>query len=1059
MENLMSTSRRCLSLFALSVAFLPLAYAQTPLRLQPVVPCRLVDTRKSSPITGGMSEAFNLPQLAQMGGANGGCTAQSAPSTAQAYSLNITVIPAHTLNYLTIWPTGEPQPFVSLMNSYDGRIKANAAIVPAGANGAVSVYVTDTSNVLIDIDAYFDSASDNTALAFFPLPPCRLVDTRNNQDGGPLQKGQERDYTIPPTCNIPSNATAYSFNVTVLPTQGSLDYLTVWPKGEPMPVVSTLNDYNGDPAVANAAVVPAGTQNATAFYAHDNDTDLLVDTNGYFAPANSGSDGLSLYTLTPCRVLDTRASVGLFDGALPVGVAGSSCGIPGDSSEAFVFNATVVPQVGYVSYLTLWPEGGDMPTVSTLNAYDAAVTSNMAIVPAGMGNDSINAYIQGPPGGYPGQLILDISSYFAPVSAIAIQSSSLPSGTLNSGYSVPLVATGGVAPYTWTTISGNPPPGLSLSGAGTISGTATATGTYNFEVQASDSNSPAGTATANLSITVNSSAGTLAVVTTSLPSGTVNTPYNTLLTANGGITPYTWSVLSGNLPVGVSLNSSTGLISGVPGAAGLSNLVVQVTDSLGNTNNQQFVVIVNSGSATGTLNGMYAGSFTGWDNGNFFVSAFSITADGNGNLTAGEFDYNSPALGPVHTTLTSGSYTMGSDGLGQITWTDSSNASVQLLVSAGTAEGMHVIGYNQNGSERWGSGALRQQNPSDFAETGLAGNWAFGYQGFDPMAHPLSGDGVFTATSNGNITGSEDINDDGTHGQPTFTGSATGSIDSNGRFTVQYDVQGIGTIHLAAYTVSAGETIAIETDTGGSLYVINSLKQSGGSFGLGSFNGSAVGGGSRIHNGDQNQAIALLVASSGNGHVSFTEDLNSGGSFTTSQLTGTVTVASNGRADATLSDSSQEVCYLVATNEAFCINAVPAPGSNDHGAEVIFLEPQVGMGQFSAASFSGEYLGGSLPQYLPSSGTYTQIDSNVASGGNTFASTYSQCGISGCPSLNQTLSGTYNDVNANTGAFTISQAGSPLYAGFMVSTNKVIYVTAGSGSVPLTLIEVTSSAP
>jgi len=1054
----MPSLRRSLSSLAFLLAVLTLTHAQTPLRLQPVAPCRLVDTRQSSPIQGGMYRTFNLQQLAQMGGANGGCTAQSAPSTSQAYSLNVTLVPlnGHPVGYLTIWPTGEPQPLVSLMNSYDGRIKANAAIVPAGTGGEVNVYVTDTTNILIDINAYFDSASDNTALAFFPLTPCRLVDTRGGQDGGTLQAMMERDYTIPGNCGIPSNASAYSFNVTAIPTEGTLFYLTVWPQGQSQPVVSTLNDQTGT-VVANAAIVPAGANSKTAFWAYNN-TDLLVDTNGYFAPANSASNPLSLFTLTPCRVLDTRSGIGLFNGTIPVGVVGSSCGIPASSSEAFVFNATVVPGDPPAGFLTLWPEGETQPTVSTLNAYDGAVTSNMAIVPAGSGNNSINAFADNSSGGTT-DLILDISSYFASIAAITIQNTSpLPNGTFNMGYSVPLVATGGVAPYSWTTISGNLPPGLSLSTSGTISGTATATGNYNFEVKATDSDSPAGTATANLSITVNSSAGSPTILTTSLPNATVNTPYNTLLTANGGVTPYTWSVFSGSLPGGMSLNASSGLISGSPLAAGLSNLVVQVMDSLGNTNNQQFVMVVNSGSANGTLNGMYAGSFTGWDNGNFFVAAFSITADGNGNLTAGEFDYNSPALGHVSATLTSGSYTMGSNGLGQINWTDSTGASVQVLVSTATAERMHIIGYNQNGNSRWGSGALRQQNPSDFSETALAGSWAFGYQGFDPSAHPISGDGAFTATTHGNITGVEDVNDYGTHSQPTFTGNASSNPDSNGRFTVQYDVQGVGTIHLAAYTVSRNETLAIEIDSGGGLYVINSLQQSGGSFGLGSINGSAVGGGSRIHNGDQNQALAVLAASSGNGNISFTEDLNTGGSFTTGQLDGTYTVASNGRLDATLSDSSQIVCYFVVTNEAFCINAVPAPGSNDHGAEVIFLEPQVGTGQFSAASFSGQYLGGSLPQYYTASGTYTQIDSNVASGANTFTSTYSQCGISGCPSLSQSISGTYN-VNASTGAITISQGGNPVYAGFMVSTNELVYVTAAPGSVPLTLIELTSSAP
>jgi hypothetical protein len=77
------------------------------------------------------------------------------PATAQAYSLNITVIPPGTLDYLTVWPTGSPMPVVSTLNDTQGDIVANAAIVPAGTNGAVSVFVYQATDVVIDINGYF----------------------------------------------------------------------------------------------------------------------------------------------------------------------------------------------------------------------------------------------------------------------------------------------------------------------------------------------------------------------------------------------------------------------------------------------------------------------------------------------------------------------------------------------------------------------------------------------------------------------------------------------------------------------------------------------------------------------------------------------------------------------------------------------------------------------------------------------------------------------------------------------------------------------------------------
>jgi hypothetical protein len=361
-----------------------------------------VDTRPdrggSGPIQGGSFQSFPIPQ-------EGGC---NIPASAAAYSLNVSVVPQAQLSYLTMWPTGQGRPLVATLNSLDGRIKADAAIVPAGANGAVSVFVTNTSNVILDINGYFAPASGST-LAFYPLPPCRIADTRYSsypQGLGPpfLLGGQGRDFPIlnATSCNIPTSAQAYSLNFSVVP-HGALFYMTVWPTGQTRPVVSTLNDIPGQ-IIANAAIVPAGSGGEVSVYP-TNDTDLIIDINGYFAPAGLG--GLSLYAVAPCRVIDTRKLGPPFSGMLnpPVDVVDSFCGPPA-TAQAYVFNATVVP-IGALGYLTLWPEGTGQPLVSTLNAIDGAITNNMAIVPTT--NGKVDAYASGLT-----QLILDISSYFAP---------------------------------------------------------------------------------------------------------------------------------------------------------------------------------------------------------------------------------------------------------------------------------------------------------------------------------------------------------------------------------------------------------------------------------------------------------------------------------------------------------------------------------------------------------------------------------------------------------------------------------------------------------------------
>src|SRR6202142_769383 len=226
------------------------------LRFIPVTPCRVADTRGGSGQFGGptmtvaSSRSFAIPQ-----------SACGIPSTAQAYSLNVTVVPKGPLSYLTLWPTGQTQPGVSTLNSFQGTVVANAAVVPAGTGGAVSVYVTNATDVILDINGYFDSPSVAGSLPFYPAQPCRVADTRGATGafGGPsLSAGQSRDFAVPSSaCGIPATASAFSMNVTVVPP-GYLGFLTAWPTGQARPNVSTLNSWQGK-VVANAALVPSGT--------------------------------------------------------------------------------------------------------------------------------------------------------------------------------------------------------------------------------------------------------------------------------------------------------------------------------------------------------------------------------------------------------------------------------------------------------------------------------------------------------------------------------------------------------------------------------------------------------------------------------------------------------------------------------------------------------------------------------------------------------------------------------------------------------------------------------
>jgi hypothetical protein len=152
---------------------------------------------------------------------------------------------------------------------------------------------------------------------------------------------------------------------------------------------------------------------------------------------------------------------------------------------------------------------------------------------------------------------------------------SLPSGQVKQPYSSTLAASGGKTPYAWS-VTGLPA-GLTLNAStGAISGTPTKVGTSIVSVRATDSSQPAQTATATLTLTVNTP---LTITTSSLAAGTVGQPYSPSLAASGGVSPYTWAITSGSLPVGCNLNPATGAITGTPTVAGTSSITVAATDS------------------------------------------------------------------------------------------------------------------------------------------------------------------------------------------------------------------------------------------------------------------------------------------------------------------------------------------------------------------------------------------------------------------------------------------------------------------------------------------------
>lgn len=162
-----------------------------------------------------------------------------------------------------------------------------------------------------------------------------------------------------------------------------------------------------------------------------------------------------------------------------------------------------------------------------------------------------------------------------PAPTISIAPETLPNGSVGASYSQSVVASGGVAAYSYTVTAGALPPGMTLSGSGAIVGTPTAGGTYNFTLSATDANAQSGSRAYSLTI----GAAIVSLPPTTLAGGQVGFAYSAPLNpATGGTAPYSYAVTGGVLPGGTTL-SAAGVLSGTPTASGTFNFTVTATDS------------------------------------------------------------------------------------------------------------------------------------------------------------------------------------------------------------------------------------------------------------------------------------------------------------------------------------------------------------------------------------------------------------------------------------------------------------------------------------------------
>jgi len=190
----------------------------------------------------------------------------------------------------------------------------------------------------------------------------------------------------------------------------------------------------------------------------------------------------------------------------------------------------------------------------------------------------------------------DVSNAPAPApgpGALTITTDSLPAGTVGQPYATTIGASGGITPYSWTVTPGLPA-NLSFDTAtGAITGIPAAQGTSSLTFTLIDSSSPQQSVQKPLTLTVNNAPAVLSITTPSLPSGNVGQVYNQTVRAIGGTGPLSWTIITGALPQNLSLNSTTGVISGTPTAQGTSSFTVRVADTTGQADTQALSILIN----------------------------------------------------------------------------------------------------------------------------------------------------------------------------------------------------------------------------------------------------------------------------------------------------------------------------------------------------------------------------------------------------------------------------------------------------------------------------------
>lgn len=500
---------------------------------------------------------------------------------------------------------------------------------------------------------------------------------------------------------------------TVRPTR--LGPLDIWfSEGAPVPTAPTIDSTPLTSMVVGAAF------NQTLVVTGDRPLSFAVTTGSL--PA-----GLSLAASTGV-ISGTPSAAGNYSFTI---TATNSAGSDGQAYSGTVAAAGVAPALTTTTIASMTQNVAYTQALAATGSTPRTWGISAGALPSGLAINSSTGALSGTPtvsGAY--NFTVQVSNAFgqatrqftgsisANVVAPTITTTTLGTLTQGTTASITLAVTGST-PITFAVTTGTLPAGLTLNAStGQITGTPSASGAYNFTVTATNS---AGNDTQVFSGTV----GTVAVTpptitTTALNSLTQGSSFSQTIAATGGL-PITWAVLSGSLPAGLSLASSTGIISGTPTAAGSYSFVLRATNS-GGVDDQAFSGAVAAPSAGVSVFGTTA-----------LTGLVSGTDASSGSWTAHQFYV--PGAQPAISKIL-GARIFIQDGSSQIgqTW----RAAVQRIpdhITTGanqTALSTQIDAFNNNGTRTEGDVLVAGWNQLLFAteQDGIppAGAWWIGVQ-------------------------------------------------------------------------------------------------------------------------------------------------------------------------------------------------------------------------------------------------------------------------------------------------------------------------------------------